>query len=340
MNSLNKDTSIIVLNYQHWQDTIDCVDSLLELQNASFHVIIVDNFSTNDSYNILSKSLESISNNLYSIFTYKNHNEAFCQIINPNSHIKSISLLRALENKGYAAGNNVGLKYAQENFDSEYYWILNNDTKVHPNSLLELIQAAESEPKIGLWGTTLLEMNEPQKIQSIAGIYNKWTGQLRVIGRSENLKFLQKYPVILKNKGYPIGASLMVTKQFLRDVGLMNEVYFLYYEELDWQFRGIEKGWFSGVATKSWVWHKGSGTVTRTSPLADYFGLRSRLLWAKKYAPHTLFTLYIGLFLLFFNRISRGQYFRLRPLFLICFNPKMKYNIFFEWAEQEAEQEN
>ncbi len=333
--SSSGEASIIVLNYQHWQDTINCVASLFELKDASYNIIIIDNNSTNESYQKLYNYCKSILNKDNKVIYDINREEAYCQMTNAENGLKSFSLLKAKTNKGYAAGNNIGLKYAREKFNSNYYWILNNDTKVHPNALFELIKTAMSSPKIGLWGTTLLEMDEPQKIQSIAGKYNKWTGQLTVIGKGTHIDSMHLGTHFLDKNSYPIGASLMVTKLFLDEVGLMNELYFLYYEELDWQFRGREKGWISAIATRSWVWHRGSGTVARTSPLADYFGLRSRLLWAKWFAPYTLITLYLCLIVLFFNRIRRGQFQRIKPLFLICFNPKINYNIFFQWAKKE-----
>src|SRR5699024_6413658 len=118
------DVFIIVLNWNGWKDTNECIRSLEKLDYPNFHIIVVDNASTDDSVNKI-------------------------QVQYPG-----VFILRTAENKGYAGGNNEGIRYAMAN-GADYIWILNNDTVVELGALWPLVEKMEKNSKIGICGSLL-----------------------------------------------------------------------------------------------------------------------------------------------------------------------------------------
>ena len=112
---------IILLNYLNWEDTIECLVSLASLSYSNFEVVVIDNFSQNESIENIKKTINSK---------------------NATFHINYIQLNN---NKGFGHGNNIGLKFALNKRDSDYFWVLNNDTVVSRESLTYLINTAKED---------------------------------------------------------------------------------------------------------------------------------------------------------------------------------------------------
>ncbi len=230
-----------------------------------------------------------------------------------------LSLVETAENGGFAAGNNVGIQYAlQKGFD--YLWLLNPDTVVEPKTLSRLVDKAmayDSTEKVGIIGCKIRYYSNREKLQAVGGVYNKWLGVGKHVGSYETDMGQYDHDEICKKIDYVIGASMFVKKEFVLDVGSMCEDYFLYYEEVDWAWRGRKKGWTLGYCWKGIVYHKEGACIGSSSKgeekseLADYFGLRNRIVFTKKHFPYCLPTVYIGFIVTMINRIRRGQTARL-----------------------------
>ena len=246
---------IIVLNYKNYEDTIECLESILGNEGC-YKVIVVDNNSPNDSmekilewanmdseFDILPKWLDTSKKILIKedkSYTFIGDTDSYDskKIIN-----EKIIFIQNNENKGFAAGNNVGIKVAIEQRDMEYCWILNNDTVIPQNSIVQLIEelrnSSKKKPTVGLWGTRLNFYHNHDKLQCLFFELNNRLGTVSI-------------PVNLENRDYtlkgdsdkiifPSGASMIVKRRFLDEVGLMYENYFLYFEELNWVLRGYNK---------------------------------------------------------------------------------------------------
>lgn len=297
---------IVVLNWNGWRDTIACLESLMSLDYASYKIVICDNDSSDDSVEQL-------------IAWYKNNKTKFeylqgadfsflekDQITNYHSlSDKGLYLLQTGKNLGYAGGNNVGLKFALQQEDMEFAWVLNNDTEVEHNSLTEL-KKTYSIGNVGVVGSKLHYFDDRTKLQGIAGQYNFWTGitkhLITDISNSEELGYESKYTI-----KYPIGASLMFSKECLNKVGLLSESYFLYYEETDYTLRALEEDFSVQVNPLSVVYHK-EGASTGKSVLADYYFVRNKYLISWKYRKITLLSLYLMLPFYFVNRLRRFEF--------------------------------
>lgn len=270
---------IVVVNYNNPKDTIHCLESLSALSYANFRIILVDNAST-DMSDVIFRS--EIQKKKWHFLTY----------------------LRATKNGGYAAGNNLGIRFAMAQADMDYVWILNNDTIVTPDALGRMVSCMRRHPEAGLCGCVLRYTWDHERIQTCGGTYNKYlgtTGNIVHLGNDKHPDFIN-------------GASVLVSRKFIEDVGLLCEDYFLYYEEIDWALRGKAKGYGLVVADDTVVFHKEGASVgtnqhgkVSKSCLSDYYEVRSRLLANKKFYPQYRWIVYLGICITILKRLLRGQ---------------------------------
>jgi len=326
---------IIILNYNNWVDTIECLESVFRNEYSNYQVIVVDNNSTDNSM----EYIKSWTEGTLDIWVNPKHplrNLSFPPIKKPISYIfytketaeKSgdsekekeiiknvpnnttsnhpLVLIQAIENRGFSAGNNIGIKYASAKNDFEYIWLLNNDTVIKKNTLVNLINCANSKgKKYGMFGTTLLYYDKPDLIQALGGKFNKYFAT----GKHKFAK--QKLNEINENNiqkvDYIIGASLLMRKEFIENIGLLSEDYFIYYEEIDLAFRAQKKGYKMFICNESIVYHKEGATINKTE-FSDFYAIRNRKLLIKKYYPFYIPFIYIGYVIAIFNRLKRKEF--------------------------------
>jgi GT2 family glycosyltransferase len=315
---MNKRVLVVLVNFNGYDNTVECLDSLSNLDYNYFDVVVVDN-STDSSFERFSR-LDKSNWRFESHFAHEDDE------LTTSRKSGSLLFIKAKQNKGFAAGNNLAIRYCKElNYD--FIWLLNNDTVVDSKSLTELVTTASaSTMKIGIWGAKLMIYYSPTRIQGVGGYYNKWFGIVREIGY--NQLDTGQWDYIQIKYDYVIGASMFVSVDFIKDVGLMEEDYFLYYEELDWAIRGKQKGWSMGFCPKCRVYHKMGASINENQPirgnsyLSDYYAVRNRILFTKKYFPYALLTLYPAFLMFIINRIRSGQFSRIIMLFKVIINPK------------------
>lgn len=307
---------LLILSYRNADDTIECLESVLRLGYPNFEVVVCDNASPDGALDGLlewaegrrAPRLGAAAMARYSqppISRPIPHRLLQAPAEEPISPGPRLTFIQCLVNTGYAGGNNVGLRYILAQGDAGYVWVLNNDTVVDPGALSALVSAAEADPQVGLWGSTVRYYYEPRQIQALGGgRYSRWTGISRYVTiASPGEECLD----------YILGASTLVPLRFLREVGLMTEDYFLYFEELDWAERGRRAGFRMGVCPESVVYHKEGASTgiakdpRQKSPFADYYVMRNRILFARRFHPWTRFSIYAGVLLSLLLRLRRGQ---------------------------------
>jgi GT2 family glycosyltransferase len=315
-----KKVYIVILNWNGWRETVECLASVFQNDYINYQVIVCDNASTDNSVsNIIAwaegrlpaqinlpKDIGLLSDCVkpvdYSVLDAKAgfaYSEAYLK--------KQLIIINTGANLGFAGGNNVGIRFAQSQGNGDYFWLLNNDTVIAKDSLSQLIKVVESDKNIGICGSKLMYYHDPNQLQALGGSYNKYLGTTKFILTEHDLAGMD----------YVVGASMLVSKDFLDKVGLMNEEYFLYYEEMDWATRGKNK-FTLACALKSLVYHKEGATIggsnrniNQKSYTADYYMVRSRLLFARKYYKRYLPTVYAGLVVTIINRVRRRQFDRI-----------------------------
>jgi len=171
-----------------------------------------------------------------------------------NKSIYLLILIQTGENLGFAGGNNIGIRYALKKGDCDYVWLLNNDTVVGKDALVEIVKVAESNESIGLCGSKLLKMYNLKIIDS-AGYVFKWG---RTIDRGEGEIDKGQYD----DKTNVIGAmaaTCLYRVKMLRNIGLFDESFFMQYEDADLSWRANLRGWEAKLVPQSVVCHKRGG---------------------------------------------------------------------------------
>lgn len=315
--------AIILVNYRGWSDTIACLESLQALAYRDFDVFVTENASPDDSFERLCEWLRRQA--IFDSSVVGHEGEVLRRYPN-NEACSRLYLTRTNKNLGFAGGNNISMSLARRLYDYGFYWILNNDTEVTAKSLGSLIDSARSGSAVGMVGSTLRFFHDRENVQTYGGgRYNKWIArvqEIRNVGQGEEAGRLD----------YCTGASMLVTREFIDKVGLMEEGYFLYCEELDWAIRGKEVGFALAHAPLSIVYHKegasigtDSRDVARRSEISDFYSIRSRILLTKRFFPSCLPTVYLSMLLVIFNRLRRKQYKRARLVLRIIVNSRTSY---------------
>ena len=329
---------VAIVNWNSGPETIECLESVFRLDYQSYQVIVCDNGSSDGSMEDIKAWAEGRLDILKS-GNPKLRAFSFPPIAKPVQYVfydrvslesgrnvgdstARLILIQTGKNLGFAGGCNVAMRHALERANFDYVWLLNNDTVVSKDSLSELVGHMKKRPGAGICGSTLLSYAEPEQIQAFGGVrYNKWIGTIEPIGEYQSISKLPKSEAIEKQMSYVLGASMLVSRQFLCDIGLLSEEYFLYYEELDWVFRS-RNSYSLAYAPKSLVYHKGGGTINSPkvpSEAIDFLALRNRLYFTYKHAIVAFPIVWIAMVGVVLNRIRRGQIKRVFPIIQLMF---------------------
>ncbi len=248
---------ILILNWNGWHDTVECLESVQRLSYPNYRIVVIDNGSTDGSVERIKAWAAGELPVESKFFTYDPSTkpvrwieydrataeagglpelEAEIEALPPHSRI---AFIQTGANLGYAGGNNVGIRYALAR-GANYVWLLNNDTVVDKNALTEMVRLAESDEKIGMVGSKILRYDSSEVILDVGGwlkvsyhIVHKFPGY-NEIDRGQWDKVFQP--------DYLNGASLLVSTLAIRDIGLLDEEYFLYWEETDCCYRARRNG--------------------------------------------------------------------------------------------------
>lgn len=305
--SENPPVAIIIVNYQNWQDTVECLESLNLINYPAYQIIVVDNHSCNDSILYL---IQWAKGNLFcwsppqsqlrnftippgekpisfQIYLYQNSKNN--QKINfrrhpyfptlPSDEPSRLVIIESDRNDGFAAGNNIGISYAlQQGY--EYFLLLNNDTVVTRDFLRPLIQTARGEKTIGLVGGKIMSYWRPDLIWAAGGgKITSWTSAISHIGINE--KDGPKYSRYFECD-YITGCLLLTKKDVIDAIGLMKEEYFLYYEETDWNLKAKQAGYRRIFVPTSVIYHKAPLSLSQQNLQIIYYYTRNRIYMVKQ----------------------------------------------------------
>jgi GT2 family glycosyltransferase len=265
---------VLVLNWNNWMCTLDCLASLGHLDYENCKVIVIDNGSTDASVEQIGK------------------------------RFPDVEIIQLAENVGFAGGNNEGIRVALGG-GADYVWLLNNDTIVDRKALRAMVDRAEQDPKIGAVGSAIYSIEDRQQLQAWGGGYvNFWLGRSR--------HFLS--PVPDEKIEFLTGASLLLRRSVLESVGLLDEGFFLYWEDADYCAHLRRTGWRLAVAGDSKVWHKENATVGKKSPLLDTEFNKAAVRFFARHAPVPMFSVFVGTGLRLAKRALAGDWRRFRAV--------------------------
>ena len=296
---------IIVLNWNGFEDTCACLNSVLNTEGCFYKIVVCDNASTDNSFQRL---VQWADDNVVPRLGRANvvsleANQAESYVCGDSS---ALYLIQTGSNRGFAGGNNVGIRFSLNQKDSEFLWLLNNDTEVRSDTLAELLKRVRVRPTIGMCGSRLVYYDDRNRIQALGGKINPRLGTTKHVGSGWPADLACDDEALSKEMDYPVGASMLINAELFRKVGLLNEDYFLYYEEIDLVLRA--KPHFEvGVASNSIVYHKEGGSIgDDNSDFTDSQFLRSRLIFAKRHYPQYYYLIRLSYALVALNRFRRG----------------------------------
>ena len=238
--------SIITVNYNHSEVTLEMIESLNKISYPNIEVIVVDNCSPDDDPKIIKRKY-------------------------PN-----VILVENPINYGFAAGNNYGLMRAR----GEYVMLLNNDTVVTENFIEPLLDKLEQNPGIGAVSPKIRYFHTPDTIQ-----YAGYTEINPITMRNFSIGFNQKDKGQYdedRETAYAHGAAMMIPMEVIKKIGLMSYIFFLYYEEADWCARIKQAGYKIFYVHDSLVYHRESISTGRLSALKIYYLNRNRIVFMRR----------------------------------------------------------
>lgn len=219
MTILFPKVAIIILNWNATEETLRCLSSLEVSDYPNDEIIVVDNASTGLPPETIKKKFPDA-------------------ILIKNDH-----------NLGYAGGNNIGIKHAFKN-GAQYVWLLNNDTKVEPQTLSELIKAAETDTRLGLLSPVIYHFADPEKIQSCGAYLDRDNLRIRYLKDLDTLKTISENNLCLW------GTALLVKRAVIERIGYIDEDFFAYHEDFEYSLRALRHGFLNRTVLGSRLWHK------------------------------------------------------------------------------------
>jgi GT2 family glycosyltransferase len=316
--------AIVLVNWNGWRECVECIDSVLAQAHQNFHLFIVDNDSHDGSIDRLvawcaAPEADPKWRRQHGVDRYTDQpvrssvpyrvEDRSDEGLPPADNGCRVTLIRSGGNRGFAGGCNVGIKAAGLD-DFAYFWFLNPDTVVARRALVELIARAERQPGMGIVGSTLLFYDAPDTVHALAGgRLNRSNGSCAHIGEHSSLSMVSSdESAVERELGYVCGASMLVSTRFIREVGLMHEDYFLYYEEADWAMRG-RNHFRLGFASQSQVFHKSGANSSKIMPLVTAgFFYRSRLRFVGRFLPDRMAAAKRKLFEEMLRHLARGRW--------------------------------
>jgi hypothetical protein len=239
-NILPPRVTTIILNWNGMVDTMECIESVRNLDYPDMRIVVVDNGSTDDSTTVMRQ-------------TYP-----------------SITLLESKRNLGFTGGNNLGIVKALE-MGTDYVWLLNNDTVVDRDALRKMVQTIGNSPDVGIASPVIYFHDPPGQVQ-FCGSYIDWERK-----RIVKLKVGEPYPSNGVNVSL-WGTALLIRRDVVERVGFLNDKYFAYHEDEDYCMRVARAGIRAIVVPEARVFHKNSrSTGSNDAPFQVF--LRSRNIY-------------------------------------------------------------
>jgi GT2 family glycosyltransferase len=296
--------AIVLVNWKGWRDSIECLSSIVGSGAlAAADVWLVDNASADGSVaHIEAWCGRPAPDAAWRSFDGVRHATTGapipCRVWHANGQPApllpgvQVNLVHSGANLGFAGGNNAGITAAGLDRYS-HVWLLNNDTVMAHDALAQLLARAQADEHTGLVGSTLLHYGQPDVVQALGGgWFDRDAMRMSHIGEFRRAADVPVGPETQREvetqMAYVVGASMLVKTAFIRDVGPMCEDYFLYFEELDWAFRGRPR-WTLGYAPASRIFHKVGASSSQT---AGEFSLnllyRNQVRFASRFLPERL----------------------------------------------------
>jgi GT2 family glycosyltransferase len=240
--------SVILLNYNGSHDTINCIQSLQQSSLKDFEIVVVDNASSHDSVELL------------------------------RARCSDITLIVNDRNLGFAGGNNIGIRHALEK-GSEFVLLLNNDTTIAHDALSILVKTMEENPQTGIVGGKIYYSDRPNLIWFAGGYFNPNSAFGNHYGKAEEDHGQYNRT---RECEFITGCCMLIRRAVFDRIGLLDDSYFLYYEDVDFCTRARRARYSVLYQPGAIIYHKVSQATSWDSPVYIYFNLRNKLFYLQR----------------------------------------------------------
>lgn len=243
---------IIVLNWNGFEDTAECIASLKKQSYPNYKILVVDNGSTDGSEELLKEKFPELT------------------------------VIQTGKNSGYAGGMNAGMRHVLAS-RCDHIILLNNDTIVAPDFAAELVKAATDEKTAGILCSKVYFYDHPETLWYAGASFNTMLGwgRHRGFNQPDNGSF-----DTLEETQRACGCAMMVTRELCERTGLLDDEFFCYFEDVDWGLRAARDGFKVLYVPASKVWHKGfKSTGGLGTSIALYYNIRNTLRSLKTNKP-------------------------------------------------------
>ena len=254
----NKDkVAIVIVNWNTYKLTRACVLSLNKCVHKNFEIFLVDNYSSDDSVEKLKKEFKDLH------FILNNENTGFCK------------------------ANNQAIKKILSENTFNFIMLLNSDTEVSPFFIKPLIDTFKSSKKIGAVQPLILNWSDKSTIWKYEGDINRTFGFTS--HKSKNKIFSNEK--INSYTEWASGCCILTTPSIFKDVGLFDEIFFAYYEDVDWSIRLKKQNYLIALSKLSEIYHHESGSSKSLkkqnegylSPKSHYYNFRNHIIFLRKH---------------------------------------------------------
>lgn len=243
---------IVILNWNSFDDTLQCLKSLNALTYKNYQVIVVDNGSANQSSVVL-------------------------------ADVKGITLIQNQTNLGFAGGNNVAIHHALAH-QADYIWLLNSDAVVAPDCLEKMVAVASADASIGLLSPVIYHLDQPGVLQHGGTRLNP---QRHGVQEAADLATAQQWQTSEPGNVILWGTALLVSAPLARQIGGLDEALFAYSEDTDYSLRSTRASFKNVTVFNASIWH--ASTPGLRKPHYYYYTIRNAGLMWRKYTPMPVF---------------------------------------------------
>jgi GT2 family glycosyltransferase len=265
-------TAIVLVMYGNWAKTHDCLEAIRARLRGTWRVVLVDNASPGTA----AVEAEAWVRTRGGLVLEGEADEVRCDVL------PEFSLLRRGNNGGFAQGVNAGLAWAARDATVDAFWLLNNDTEPEADALLALREALANLPSASMAGSLLLRADAPERVQALGGgRYWPALGWSSQLGENRLRQSIPARPVKLD---YVSGASLLIARNALTELGPLPEHYFMYVEDIAWCVSLRRRG-RAAYAVPASVVHHAEGLSAGRAGIGDYYLPRNHLWLARAHHP-------------------------------------------------------
>lgn len=269
----------VILSWNRQDDTLECIESLLENDYARLRILVVDNASTDGT------------------------------AVAIQERFPSVEVVTNDENLGFAEGNNVAIRYAMGRY-VDYILLLNDDTVAAKDMVSGLVAVADTDPRIGVLTPKIYFHDDRSRIWSAGGARPLFMPGIKSIGFGK-----RDSPAYARQRDvdYTTACAVMVRATVFRDVGLFDPTYFMYHEDFDFSERVRRNGYRIVYVPQARVWHKEPLSTRNACPTRWYHLAKSSVPFCLRYSrlPYVSLTLYVGWLIL--RESVKGNFVAAKP---------------------------